>query len=257
MKGVISMIILKITVMLKALLQAVLHNVRVEFRSNVDGWNKLDYLVNYLLQSIVRMSDHQNIDEKYHYVAQFVELNDINHKHKGTLIGSRSANQHLFNTAKWRDVNVRDYLLTDVEELVNSFKGSWFVVNRDSPYYRHTINLNDDSAVNKAIAAAAVQLLTESKGKDPIRALDVLEVSKGNGALKDYDYISGELWIMCKQRARDSRGVAFISPFVINLKNGKVATGSTYTVEVEDRTRDLDLIPISEPEPDLQYELER
>lgn len=230
MKGCDCVNTLKITRYLKLLLQSLLHFVRVETCSTVDGWDKLDCLIDYLLHVISHMSEHQRIDNKYHYVCQFVDLNDT--------ADVKSANSALFNTAKWRDVNVNSYLLEDVEEVVSSFKSIWRVTSRNSIYYGRTIDLTDVSAISKAIAAAAVQTLTQAKGKDPIRAEEVLELCKGNGALKDYDYISGNLWIMCKENAASKSGIAFISPFVINLRTGKVGKGAKFTVKIEDRARE-------------------
>lgn len=243
--------IVKVNKLIKALLQRVSALVSKQIQREDSQPSVLQTLVEQLLDNIDKQGQIYSqlfaLDENY--VCLFAQLDQDD-------TTQLSANNLLLNCPKMRDFEVPKHLADVWDDLILSFVGEWVITSRRSPLYGSTMVINRGSALDQAILAAVVQFLTGSIDKPLYNAEELIELDKGNGALKDYHYISGEIWAMAKVGAAATHGHAYVTRFRIDLLNGKLKTGKTHSVSLDDRTRERSLQP--EIAYDREYdELER
>jgi hypothetical protein len=231
--------IIKVTKVVKSLLQIVSHNVHIEAQHESDKTSQIELLVQYLIRNVIELSvniaSKLEKREEANYAVSFVSLDQDEDE--------LSANPYLLNTEKLRDFEISQYDFEELQEILPPFYGKWIVTSRNAGehYGRTNIAIDEKSATSSCIIAEIVRLLSDSKDKTLVRAQELLELPAGSGALKDKQYISGYLWVMMKQNSGDNHGHAYISRFVINLKTGRIASGSSLSVKIEDRSREREI----------------
>jgi hypothetical protein len=227
--------IVKLTKVVKSLLQIVSHQVRIETARADDKASRLQKLFEWMVDDVC----HLSLDlitklgqDNANWSCCFVSLDQDEDE--------LSANPYLLNTEKLRDFELGEHMYQEWFEVLEPFYGKWIVTDRrDTEHYSRThIDISKESAPSSCVVSEIVRVLSSSKDKCLVRAQELLELPAGSGALKDKRFISGYLWVMMKAKSDDHYGKAYISRFVIDLKTGTGSKGSGRVVTIEDRSRE-------------------